>query len=70
MSDYWHGMVVCHRKGLSHITRESCVDMWDETLCDRCRNRGDAERGIIKEREDDEKRRLERKLVVIRGGRK
>jgi len=66
-TEYWHGTVLCHRKGFCHIGNQQCLEMYDFRLCGGC----DAfcwimERRDIVELEEDKKRDERKALAPVR----
>lgn len=58
MIDIWEGMVVCHRKALSHISHNQCLELSESPSdCGSCGN----SQHVIKIRSEDERRAKERK---------
>jgi hypothetical protein len=70
MSGYWHGTVMCPRKGLSHISNERCLELYDTDMCGPCKNKFH----ILQEQQEDlmleKKKKAERLALKPTRGRK
>jgi hypothetical protein len=65
---YWQGTVLCPRKGLSHITREACLELASDQGCGSCRAHVYASREIAKEKRAEADRKAACKTLGSRRG--